>query len=33
MAKFSFDEAELSNPDVSDIGPFEKGMLEDSLMA
>jgi membrane-associated progesterone receptor component len=31
MAKFSFDEAELSNPDVSDIGPFEKGMLEDFI--
>jgi membrane-associated progesterone receptor component len=31
MAKFSFDEAELSNPDISDIGPFEKGMLEDFI--
>lgn len=31
MAKFSFDEAELANPDISDIGPFEKGMLEDFI--
>jgi membrane-associated progesterone receptor component len=31
MAKFSFDENELSNPDVSDIGPFERSMLEDFI--
>lgn len=31
MAKFSFEEAELANPDVSDIGPFERGMLEDFI--
>lgn len=28
MAKLSFDEAELSNPNLTDLGPFEKDTLE-----
>jgi membrane-associated progesterone receptor component len=29
MAKFSFEESELSNYDISDLGPFEKNTLDD----
>ena len=29
MAKLSFDESELSNPDYSKLGPFERDTLED----
>lgn len=29
MAKFSFEETELSNNDISDLSPFEKSTLED----
>lgn len=29
MAKLSFEESELSNPDYSSLGPFEKDTLED----
>lgn len=28
MAKYCFDEKELSNPNISDLGPFERSMLE-----
>mmetsp|Transcript_15091 Transcript_15091/g.16363 ORF Transcript_15091/g.16363 Transcript_15091/m.16363 type:complete len:350 (+) Transcript_15091:105-1154(+) len=29
MAKYCFDEAELNNPNTSDLGPFERHMLND----
>jgi membrane-associated progesterone receptor component len=29
MAKFCFDEVELANPETSDLGPFERMMLQD----
>lgn len=31
MAKFSFDEDILANPDISDLGPFERSMLDDFI--
>jgi len=32
MAKFSLDEADLSNSDISDLGPFERSQLQDWVM-
>ena len=29
MAKMSYDETELSNPETSDLGPFERSILDD----